>query len=143
MLGVHSDTVAFSPTALIKCLICLYPHLLTCTPREQREKTIRDRQSMLIIMVAQRWSTLFAGLLLVSCCEVDESSTGASLVGKARGHLVFVEGHRKRSSRPPQLPQYICQRRSTRNIGFASGVELAVVCSICELLCESILEGCR
>ena len=52
------------------------------------------------------------------------SSIAASLMGQARGHLVFVG-----EVVEPQLPQNFCLLRSTRNAGFASGVEFAVVCS--------------
>ena len=43
--GVHTDTVAVSPTVLVKCSICSYPHVVTCTPSEWLKKTIHDKVS--------------------------------------------------------------------------------------------------
>ena len=32
--GVHADTVAFSPSVLVKCCVCSYHQSLTRTPHE-------------------------------------------------------------------------------------------------------------
>ena len=50
--GVHTDTVAFSPSVLIKCSICSCCWSLWCTPHEWLKKTIHDKESYFIIMVA-------------------------------------------------------------------------------------------
>ena len=41
--GVPTNIVAFSPTILIKCAVCSYPHLLTRTSLEWLKKAIHDR----------------------------------------------------------------------------------------------------
>ena len=82
--GAQTDTVAFSPTALIKCSICSYPQSLTRTPPEWLKKSLHDSWSQIIILVAYRTvSVTLAGLSLVArrWTVVLRSATGASLVG--------------------------------------------------------------
>ena len=41
--GVQTDTVAVSPTVLIKCCICISPYSLMHTPIEWLNETVHDR----------------------------------------------------------------------------------------------------
>ena len=65
--GVHTDTVAFSPTVLIKCSICSYHQSLTRTPSELLKKTIHDTESCFIVMVEEETWTLAGTRGRVSC----------------------------------------------------------------------------
>ena len=53
--GVQTDTVAFSPTVLIKCSICSYPHSLMRTPPEWLKKTTHDKSHAIYCTVALGW----------------------------------------------------------------------------------------
>ena len=46
---VHSCTVAFSPSVLIKCSICSYHHTLTRTPHKWLKKTIHGIRRIVIL----------------------------------------------------------------------------------------------
>ena len=74
--GVHTNTVAFSPSVLIKCSICSCRQSLTRTPHEGLKKTVQDK---------------LVGVTLVGAsCLVTWRSGAQSLVIVARLLLLLL-----------------------------------------------------
>ena len=129
--GVHTDTVAFSPSVLIKCSICSCRQSLTRTPHEGLKKTVQDKlvgvtlvgASCLVtwrsgaqsLVIVARLLLLLLLLLLLWWTAGLGSSAAGTLGGQAKetvkfaGTRLFVESARVKRWR------LICQKLNTKS----------------------------
>ena len=84
--GVHADTVLSSPTVLVKCSVCSYPHSLTRTPPQWLKN---DPRQIVINNHHTQQTNLTSGPLSLLRCAGTWRGSGAQTRGQwvARGAL--------------------------------------------------------